>query len=611
MKLQPVNYAKVKDIEKLVKRLLSSRGTVNVDERTNTLIIKDISSVIDEATALIKAIDTQTPQVMIEAKIVEANLDFSRELGSVWGFQSQQFVDPFDPDTLRTDLGSEDFRLIDDEQPRLHQSDHGGPDGPDVDRRLDPRRALPGRRPDPGGGVDGEGKVISSPRIVTLDNKEAKIEQGVSIPFQTFENGDAKLEFIDAVLSLKVTPHITADQSIIMKIEVTRNAPDSTVPTPTGSPAIAKNQAKTETLVKDGQTLVLGGIYMIVKSQRQSRVPYLHRIPVIGSLFKNNEVTDAAQGAAGLRDAAHRAAAGDGGQLDTRADDRNPVRFRTASRPSKRDGTGGACSPRFSLYCARVEPEAHLSGRYDGRGQVDRRAPAGRALWGGLRGYRSGDRAPDGSHDRRDLRRRRGAALSRARAGRDRVRRAGGRRRGPRRRRDRPAGSPRAIADTGHCSCTSTPRSSCLLERIGEAVSRPLLAGLDAAGRADRLAELLEARRPWYAAGRPPRRRVRLAGRGGRADRVPADGTGASLMAGDRARERSRTVAHGSPAKTDSERRPRAARACSIGGRRPRAGDRPGLPRRAELRDRARPRLARDDRRRDRRAARAPSGSRS
>ena len=115
---------------------------------------------------------------------------------------------------------------------------------------------------------NGEGKVISSPRVVTLDNREAKIEQGVSIPFQTFENGDAKLEFIDAVLSLDVTPHITADRSIIMKVEVQRNAPDDSVQTPTGSPAIAKNEAKTETLVKDGQTLVIGGIYVVRKAER-------------------------------------------------------------------------------------------------------------------------------------------------------------------------------------------------------------------------------------------------------------------------------------------------------------------------------------------------------
>jgi type IV pilus secretin PilQ/predicted competence protein len=292
VKLLPVNYAAVRDTEGLVKRLLSARGTVNLDERTNTLIIKDISSVIDEATALIAAIDTQTPQVMIEAKIVEANLDFSRELGSVWGVQTQQFVDPFDPDTPRRDLGSEDLTFIGDNSLAFANPITAVPTGLmtvgalilDQDFRVDAQIQA--------AESTGDGKVVSSPRIVTLDNKEARIEQGVSIPFQTFEGGDAKLEFIDAVLSLVVTPHITADKSIIMEILVTRNAPDGTVPTPTGSPAIARNVAETETLVKDGQTLVLGGIYTIAKSQTQSRIPYLHRIPVIGNAFKSNKVQD-------------------------------------------------------------------------------------------------------------------------------------------------------------------------------------------------------------------------------------------------------------------------------------------------------------------------------
>jgi type IV pilus assembly protein PilQ len=114
----------------------------------------------------------------------------------------------------------------------------------------------------------------------------------VSIPFQTFENGDAQLEFVDAVLKLDVTPHITGNKAIIMKIKVTRNAPDDSVFTLTGSPAIAKNEVDTETLVKDGQTLVLGGIYTIGKSQRQSRVPYLHTIPILGGMFRNNEISD-------------------------------------------------------------------------------------------------------------------------------------------------------------------------------------------------------------------------------------------------------------------------------------------------------------------------------
>ncbi|MEM9177876.1 MAG: type IV pilus secretin PilQ, partial [Myxococcota bacterium] len=294
VKLLPVNYASVRDTEGLVKRLLSARGTVNLDERTNTLIIKDIASVIDEASALISAIDTQTPQVMIEAKIVEASLDFSRELGSVWGVQTQRFTDPFDPDTPRTDLdfARDGINLIDENSLAFANPIASVPTGLltvgalilDQDFRVDAQIQA--------AESTGDGKVVSSPRIVTLDNTQARIEQGVSIPFQTFEGGDAKLEFIDAVLSLIVTPHITADESIIMQIQVSRNAPDDSVQTPTGSPAIARNEATTETLVKDGQTLVLGGIYTITKSNTQSRIPYLHRIPVIGNAFKSNAVTD-------------------------------------------------------------------------------------------------------------------------------------------------------------------------------------------------------------------------------------------------------------------------------------------------------------------------------
>ena len=305
VKLQPVNYANVKEVAKMVKRLLTQRGTVDIDIRTNTIILKDIANVIDEATALIKAIDTQTPQVMIEAKIVEANLDYLREIGSTWGAGVVQTVDAFDPGSaLDQDIGSDGFKL--------HNIGGVGvaPSGNNfavanpitelatgalnlgaflLDERIDLDVQLEAAE------SEGEGKVISSPRVVTLDNRKASIEQGVSIPFQTFENGDAKLEFIDAVLRLDVTPHITQDKSIIMKIEVQRNAPDDSVPTPTGSPAIAKNEAETETLVKDGQTLVIGGIYVVRSSERQSRVPYLHKIPILGNAFKNNGTREVRQ----------------------------------------------------------------------------------------------------------------------------------------------------------------------------------------------------------------------------------------------------------------------------------------------------------------------------
>jgi type IV pilus assembly protein PilQ len=226
---------------------------------------------------------------------VEANLDFSRELGSEWAFGSSPFDDEIDfnvggietvtaADTkfpyndannvvVRNPISSTATGL-------LNIGSFILDDRFNVDVRIAAAE------------TEGEGKVISSPRVVTLDNREAIIQQGVSIPFQTFENGDAQLEFIDAVLMLKVTPHITADRSIIMKIEVTRNAPDDSVPTPTGSPAIAKNQAQTETLVKDGQTLVLGGIYVIQKGENQSRVPFMHTIPVFGNLFRNKNIRD-------------------------------------------------------------------------------------------------------------------------------------------------------------------------------------------------------------------------------------------------------------------------------------------------------------------------------
>ena len=294
VKLQPVNYTDVKDVQSMVKQLLTPRGTVQTDKRTNTLIIKDIPSVVDEATALIKAVDTQTPQVLIESKIVEANLDFSREFGVVWGFGVEPLSDPFDSGSAQRQPGGDIFKLNtnDDNNAQFMNPLTAGPTalfnlaGYVLDEKLNIDLQLQAAE------SNGDGKVISSPRLVTLDNSKATIEQGVSIPFQTFENGDAQLEFVDAVLKLDVTPHITADRSIIMKIVVSRNAPDDSVFTLTGSPAIAKNQVDTETLVKDGQTLVIGGIYVVDKGERRSGVPYLADIPLIGALFRSNEVSD-------------------------------------------------------------------------------------------------------------------------------------------------------------------------------------------------------------------------------------------------------------------------------------------------------------------------------
>jgi type IV pilus assembly protein PilQ len=305
VKLQPVNYADVEDIKKLVKRLLTGRGSVDHDERTNTLIIKDVPSVVAEATALIKAIDTQTPQVLIEAKIVEANLSFSRSIGTVWGVG----YDPIGSDASTG--GNQDFLF------------GGGPisgaggaatitDPDDATQSNNFVTAVPAL-----GALSGllnlgiltldqhlqldlqiqaaednrKGKVISSPRVVTLDNREAIIKQGVAIAFTSATETQITTSFIDAVLELKVTPHITADRSIIMKIKVSRNAPQ--LDASSGDVAgIAKNETETEALVRDGETIVLGGIYVVDTARQSQKVPFLADIPLLGAAFRNRSIDD-------------------------------------------------------------------------------------------------------------------------------------------------------------------------------------------------------------------------------------------------------------------------------------------------------------------------------
>ncbi len=293
VKLQPVNYAKASEVQPQIESLLSDRGSVNIDTRTNTMIIKDIPTVIDQAVALVRRLDTRTPQVLIEAKIIEANLDFAKELGISYtaDFLNPDIASGQNASSRNLDFGN---RVVNSGTPLSGSSLAAGAlpikgtptgvvaasftalkDALDVDVVVQALEAS------------GHGRVISSPRITTLDNKEARIEQGVSIPFQTTEEGDTNLEFIDANLSLTVTPHVTSDNSIIMKIKVARNAPDTSIPTSTGDPAIAKNEATTEALVRDGETIVIGGIYVIDKSVTSQSIPYFNRIPGVQWLFRN------------------------------------------------------------------------------------------------------------------------------------------------------------------------------------------------------------------------------------------------------------------------------------------------------------------------------------
>ena len=296
VKLQPVNYAGVKDVMGLVKRLLSSRGSVDQDARTNTLIIKDIPSVVQEAVALVKAVDTQTPQVLIEAKIVEANLTFSRSLGAVWAFGYNPQAGRGGAEDLRFTNGSDVVPIFGDgEQQNNFLSANPLTDAPTgllnlglmtLDDHLQLDLQLQAAE------TNSKGKVISSPRVVTIDNKKASIKQGVAIAFTEATSDRITTSFVDAVLELNVTPHITADRSIIMNIKVSRNAPQLSASNGTIT-GIAKNETETEALVRDGETIVLGGIYVVDTGRSTSKVPYLADIPLLGAAFRNKSDDDA------------------------------------------------------------------------------------------------------------------------------------------------------------------------------------------------------------------------------------------------------------------------------------------------------------------------------
>jgi type IV pilus assembly protein PilQ len=267
---------------------------VQVDTRTNTLIIKDIPTVIHEATALVRALDTQTPQVMIESKIVEASLDFTRALGSVWAAQWN---------SNGTHGGAGDLRFVDGDNSTVTSPFGGSP----VNNFIsgNPIESPSGALSLGLLGLDdhllldlqiqamedsGKAKVISSPRVVTMDNKEASIKQGVAIAFESSDGDSVTTQFVDAVLELKVTPHITANKSIVMKIKVSRNAP--TLNTLGEAIGIAKNETSTQTIVRDGETMVLGGIFVVDNGRRRSKVPFLADIPLIGAAFRSVTIND-------------------------------------------------------------------------------------------------------------------------------------------------------------------------------------------------------------------------------------------------------------------------------------------------------------------------------
>ena len=287
--LIPVNYADIDEIANIVVDQLSVRGEIKQDPRTNTLIVRDIDEKIHNIQELVRKIDTRTPQVLIEARIVQANRNFARSLGIQWGVR-QATANPTNPFVLQSPLAgsafgapTEDF-LVNLPAQGAAASTIGFTYGKllgdlfTLDMRLSAGETL------------ALANVVSSPKIVTLDNKTAVIQQGTQIPFETTSLQGTQTTFIDAALVLEVEPHVILhDDTISLKITTTKNSVGTVVFD--AGPTIDTKEAQTEVLVKNGETIVIGGILEETKTDSSAGIPYLSKIPVLGWLFKSKTIT--------------------------------------------------------------------------------------------------------------------------------------------------------------------------------------------------------------------------------------------------------------------------------------------------------------------------------
>jgi type IV pilus assembly protein PilQ len=287
-----INYAKGSDIAALLKSddssLLSSRGSVAVDERTNTLLVKDTEEIIENINRLIEVLDIPIRQVLIEARMVTVKDDVSEDLGIQWGISDKQGSKGTSGSIGgATDIANGKIPSIND---RLNVNFPAPAaaasvafhiaklaDGTILDMELS---ALE---------QENKGEIIASPRITTSNQKAAYIEQGVEIPYvESSSSGAATVSFKKAVLSLRVTPQITPDNRVILDLEITQDSQGKVVATPLGEAvSIDTQRIGTQVLVDHGETIVLGGIYQQNLISRVSKVPVLGDIPFVGFLFRS------------------------------------------------------------------------------------------------------------------------------------------------------------------------------------------------------------------------------------------------------------------------------------------------------------------------------------
>ena len=281
--LIPINYATGNEIMPQIKNVLSERGDIKVDQRTNTLIVKDIARNVALAKSLVKSLDTKTPQVMIEARIVEANLTFQRELGVSWGLKVSGGVGA-GTGTVQGGVNAANNIV---NLPAVTTGAgviQGVLEGIGSLDLLDIAISAHENA--------GDVRIISSPKIATLDNKEASIEQGLRIPYlKLTTEGTVTTDFIDANLKLTVTPHVTNDGNVKLNIKAKKDAPDW-VNKVSGVPSIDKKEAITEVLVSDNGMVVIAGIYTIEKNETVEGIPLFSKIPLLGWLFKRESKQD-------------------------------------------------------------------------------------------------------------------------------------------------------------------------------------------------------------------------------------------------------------------------------------------------------------------------------
>jgi type IV pilus secretin PilQ/predicted competence protein len=293
-----LSYARAELVQPmLTATVLSQRGSITTDVRTNTLIITDLQERLTRANDLIATLDRPEPQVEIEARIVQTTRDFARRIGVQWGFLGR--ADVATGNTLPLAFPN---------QVSVAGRATGaamGPEGvaPTVNLGIDPSTSAIGLALGSVNGAlnldvaltaleeSGQGRLLSTPRVTTQNNIAAMIEQGVQIPIQTVANNTVTVSFRPAALRLNVTPQITAANTVIMIIEVVNESPDFSRAV-NGIPPIDSQNARTQVLVNNGETTVIGGIYVSNEQAQQDRTPGLYRIPLLGWLFQRNELTD-------------------------------------------------------------------------------------------------------------------------------------------------------------------------------------------------------------------------------------------------------------------------------------------------------------------------------